>query len=156
MDHHKYGKAKFFSERLTVYTHKHTEQEQGDMQLKRGNGNQGISSILKVVWKNQVKPRLLPCSYYCRNFLSTCSDTYEFIIIFLAKEWCCSTLRKYPDLIPLVKWGNTITASEKKTWTASGCNDKVGGDQCPGTENIYMKSKVILLKSCTENWKFLS
>ena len=73
------------------------------------------------------------------------SDTYNLIIIFVAKEWCCSILRKYPDLIPLVKWGNTITASEKKTWTASGCNDKVGGDQCPGIENIYMKSKVILL-----------
>ena len=63
---------------------------------------------------------------------------YELIIIGEGtnKEWCCSIVKKYPDLIPYLDWGTTgITFFETKTWETFNCNDLVGGismDQCQG------------------------
>ena len=56
---------------------------------------------------------------------STLIRFYHYI--FIGNEWCCSILKKYPDMIPYQKWGNGITDSEKKKWDGASCNDRVGG-----------------------------
>ena len=65
-----------------------------------------------------------------------------YYCIFIGNGWCCSILNKYPDMIPIQKWGNGVTDSEMINWNAEGCNDRVGGSSkalCTGSvfSNVY-------------------
>ena len=65
-----------------------------------------------------------------------------YYCIFIGNGWCCSILNKYPDMIPIQKWGNGVTDSEMIKWNAEGCNDRVGGSSkalCTGIVfcNVY-------------------
>ena len=72
---------------------------------------------------------------------STSVRFYYYILI--GKEWCCSILRKYTDMIPYQKWGDGMTSSEKIKWKEENCNEHVGGSSkalCTGIVicNVYL------------------
>merc|ERR1712083_1053839 len=52
-------------------------------------------------------------------------------------DWCCSIVKKYPDMIPHRKWGAGMQGTEKKEWEKRSCNGVVGGSTkhlCPGSK----------------------
>merc|ERR1719400_1259510 len=66
--------------------------------------------------------------------------------------WCCSILNKYPDMIPIQKWGNGVTDSEMINWNAEGCNDRVGGSSkalCTGVKYFQMNEEG---SECTQGY----
>jgi len=49
-------------------------------------------------------------------------------------DWCCSIVKKYPDMIPHRKWGAGMQGKEKREWGKRSCDGVVGGSTkhlCP-------------------------
>merc|ERR1712020_204312 len=49
-------------------------------------------------------------------------------------DWCCSIVKKYPDMIPHRKWGAGMQGTEKREWGKRSCDGVVGGSTkhlCP-------------------------
>ena len=74
------------------------------------------------------------------------------------KEWCCGTLKQYPDLVPNISWGSLVDVKKRKIWTERDCNTVIGGEgksKCPGI-NSHTQCPLAIIRSNSYNFNLLN